>query len=154
MKKIPLQNNKGFALVDNEDFEELSQYKWFLKWSGYAVRRTFGRGGKHVLMHRQILQAEKGTVIDHINRNKLDNRKTNIRFCTVAQNGWNRGCASHNTSGFKGVYRDARRNQHQWFIKLVVNKQPLYLGSFNTPEEAYSVYKKKITEIHGDFAMI
>ena len=86
MKEIPLTRGK-FALVDDEDYEWLSQWKWYCSTTGYAVR---GCKNRILYMHREIAKTKPGMLTDHINRNKLDNRKENLRFCSHRENMKNR----------------------------------------------------------------
>src|SRR5689334_23622447 len=99
MREIPLLNGKGVALVDDEDYEALSRFKWHLSIGGYnrmsrGVTRSVRHAGKSssVRMHRQILAlpSEDHHVVDHINGNALDNRRANLRVCSQRQNLWNR----------------------------------------------------------------
>src|SRR3990167_10184123 len=88
MKKIKLVNTENkFTLVDNEIFEKLGNLKW--KWrlhsAGYAMRNTEKRG-IFIYLHREIMNAKKGELVDHINFNKLDNRQENLRLCSSADN--------------------------------------------------------------------
>lgn len=95
MKKIPICNKKGeiidFTLVDNKDYNKLSQFKWFIgKW--YPVCFSWdGKKKKMFYMHRIITDCPKGLEVDHINENKLDNRRINLRVCTHKENNVYRG---------------------------------------------------------------
>ena len=101
MKKIYLsgKHDNEFALVDDDDFDEMSKYQWF--WDrGYAGIR---RGKKTIYMHRLINKTPTGKITDHINRNKLDNRKENLRTCGQGQSQRNIGISRRNKSGYVGV---------------------------------------------------
>lgn len=109
MREIPLTQGK-VALIDDEDYEELSQYKWTAhhraKNTWYAVRyvgkRVDGkRVGVHIQMHRVITNCPDGLVVDHINHNGLDNRKENLRTVTAAVNAGNRRPKDANVSEFR-----------------------------------------------------
>ena len=101
MKYIPLTQGK-LAIVDDEDFEWLSQWKWHFNRKKYAAR-TINHSGK-LYMHQVILNTPKGMLSDHRNGNGLDNRRKNLRACNVQQNKANSRLPKNNTSGFKGVY--------------------------------------------------
>ena len=137
MAKIQL--DKGLStIVDPEDFEALNKFKWISNKQSnvlYARRYVECKNGRPVviLMHRQILDAPKGRHIDHINRNGLDNRRKNLRYCTVAQNQHNQFSA-RGSSKFKGVHwvnRDER-----WRAGIKVGGKAICLGSFRDEEEA------------------
>src|SRR5690606_29717188 len=99
-KEIPLTRGK-VALVDDEDFEWLSQYSWYLS-NEYPASRV---EGKFTYMHRLITGAGKGEVVDHINDNKYDNTRSNLRITTNQNNIRKSKMWSSNTSGYKGVAR-------------------------------------------------
>lgn len=91
--------------------------------------------------------------LDHRNLRKADNRIENLRPATRTQNAMNRPRASSNTSGFKGVAKFYNRyNRAKWRSQIRVNGKRIFLGLFHTPEEAYEVYRKKVAELHGEFA--
>ena len=107
MKQIDISTKKfpdSFTLVADADYESLVADKW-RNTGGYAGRAIGIEGGKQggELMHRRILNAPDGVQVDHINHNTLDNRRSNLRLCSLAQNQMNRKRASNNTSGYKGV---------------------------------------------------
>jgi hypothetical protein len=99
---IPLTQGK-FAIVDAEDFDRLKQYQWHAckcKSTFYACR---AEGGRTIRMHRQIMCAPKGLLVDHIDHNGSNNRKSNLRLCTHAQNCYNQQVSSTGSSKYKGV---------------------------------------------------
>lgn len=156
MKKIKLTQGK-FALVDDEDFEELSKYKWVADnfhtvW--YARRYIKLARGKYssIRMHRVIMKAPKGVEIDHINCNGLDNRKENLRFCTSSQNKYNKPKRKSGSSKYKGVhaYYDGRWAVHIQAAGLKMKQ----IGVFNTQEEAARAYDAAARKYHGEFAYL
>ncbi len=160
MKKIPLTQGK-FALVDDEDYEWLMQWKWCYRPNKkrkqvYAYRRETVNGKRIVfLMHREILKPRRGLVIDHINNNGLDNRRKNIRICSYAQNSRNSEARkTKKYSKFKGV---SRKRNHlgervYWYARIHFGDTRLYLGSFKTEKEAHEAYKQAAMKYHGEFA--
>ncbi len=123
MKKIPLTQGK-FTVVDDKDFDWLNKWKWTYDGNpGYAYRKIWiggmGRKEKKVYMHRQIMDLPVKKVIDHINRDKLDNRRHNLRVCLQRQNCKNHIRHKNNKSGFKGVSLDKRSNK--WVVEIMTN---------------------------------
>ena len=120
MKSIPLTRGK-FALVDDEDYEYLNQWKWFCA-HGRAVRGG-GYKKKSVFMHRVILNTPDGYHTDHIDSNPLNNQKSNLRVCTIAENNRNQGRRKDNRSGYKGVNMEYGR----WVARIRVNGEAIRL---------------------------
>jgi len=131
MLSIVLSQNK-FALIDDEDFERVNKYKWYLSTDKYAIRQI-GRG-KFIYMHRFINKTPKGVDTDHINRNKLDNRKCNLRTASRSLNTRNSSLRNDNTSGYKGV--DFYKRVKKWRVRISINKKNISLGYFNFLEDA------------------
>lgn len=142
MKQIKLTKGQ-FAIVDDEDYEFLMQYKWCLN-GHYAASRT---GGRYVSMQRLILNTPERMVCDHINGLKLDNRKENLRNCTQSQNYQNR-------RGKKGVCLD----QGKWRAQIVYREDGVkvqkYLGRFESLEDAQKVYNEAVKVYHGEFGQL
>ena len=152
-REIPLGNGRGVALVDECDYELVSKYHWVLHSAGYvnaSVPRKNGRRGNPIYMHRLILGATKGQVVDHINHDPLDNRRANIRFCTHSQNHANTPRARNNTSGYKGVSLAGRR----WKAYINVNRRRHILGSFPTADAAARAYDGAARAYFGEYALV
>lgn len=146
--------NGDEILVDDDLFEELNQYKWHIH-QGYACRSVHKNGKTRKLrMHRVVLglgQGQRGhnkEVVDHIDRNKLNNTLSNLRVVSKQVNEWNRDRYENNTSGYTGVRfkRDNSKNPYQAIIK--VNGKTLCLGSYPTPELAYIAYLEAKIKYH------
>lgn len=151
--EVPL--TQGYvALVDREDYEELIKYKWSAYKTNntfYAIRNIYiGTKRTTVNMHRVIIEPPNDLFVDHIDGNGLNNQRSNLRICTSSQNGMNRGKQKVNTSGFKGV--TFCKNNNKWQAQIKVNKVNLFLGYFDTPEEAYKAYCEGCIKYHGEFA--
>lgn len=147
------------ALVDAEDYEMLSKVKWYFRKEGYAVGNlpSPSKGVyPKVLMHRYILDAPKGTQVDHINGNKLDNRRENLRLANASTNKANDGMRSTNTSGYKGVvFAKARKHlPTPWAAQIKVNYKTIGLGYFATKEEAALAYNEAAVKYFGEFAKL
>lgn len=151
---IPLTRGQ-FAKVDASDYGWLSQLVWHA-WIGngrdyYAQCNQTGLDGRRIMprMHRLImgLKLGDGLEVDHINHDTLDNRRSNLRVVTHAQNALNQRKRSHNTSGFKGVsFKNGR-----WQAKISLNYRQIYLGLFASAEEAGEAYRVAAALYHGDF---
>lgn len=139
MKKVILNKMQWdknlFALVDDEYFENVDKYPWNVHKgkSGILYAISHPHINRVIYMHRLIMDAKEGQIIDHINRNGLDNRKENLRFCDYSLNAMNSKSPSDNTSGVKGVYWNKQRNK--WQAQIVVNGKCIPLGRFNNLED-------------------
>lgn len=152
MKRIPLTQGK-FTIVDNKDYEWLNQWKWSFHSQGYAQRGSSVNGKKtNLKMHRVILNAPKGIVVDHRNGDKLDNRRANIRLCTQAQNLWNAGISKQNKSGYKGVFWE--KKTRRFIVRIRNRKDNLYLGSYRNLLEAVIVWNEAAKKYHREFARL
>lgn len=140
-----------YALVDLQDYELLSTVKWScLVPNGthkYAVRMD---GSKYVYMHRVIMEAEPGTLVDHINGNTLDNRRENLRFATKSQNSIN-SSKNRGVSLYKGGWFRARKKP--WVAEIHKDGVKYHLGFYETETDAALAYNKKVVELFGDFAV-
>lgn len=154
MKKIQLTRGY-FAIIDDEDFDKVSMHKWHLttrRHHKYASKSFRVNGKKTALqMHRFILNLyDPSKIIDHINGDGLDNRKSNIRICTHSDNAKNKILPSSNTSGFKGVCW--HKNHKKFYAQIKVNHKMMFLGSFACPIEAAKAYNAAALIHHGEFA--
>lgn len=147
MREIQLTRGK-VALVDDEDFELVSKYKWkYLhnkgRNTGYAQHSELG------LMHRFLLQPPRELLIDHVDKDGLNNSRGNLRLATRSQNAMNRGKQRDNTSGYKGAYWDKRRGT--WFSVTKINQKTIRIGDFPTALAAHEAYVRVCRALHGEF---
>lgn len=157
--EIKLTQNK-VAIVDDKYHFQLNRYKWFYD-NGYAVRQI-GKEGKQIKlwMHWMIIGDMNGRPIigmetDHINGNKLDNRKSNLRVGTKNENQHNRTKYKNNTSGCKGViYFKWGKRIKRWHAQIGLNGKIISLGYFLTKEEASDAYDNAAIKYHKEFAKI
>lgn len=162
MSKNILLTQGKVAIVDNEDYESIVQHKWFAhkktrRLSRYYAERQVRYSKKQVLvgMHRDImgLIIGDGLQIDHVNGDGLDNRRSNLRVCTQAQNSANsRGRISRRLCKFKGLQYKNRLLTKPWLARITCNGKCHYLGYFATEEEAARVYDRKAVDLFGEFA--
>ncbi len=151
-------NKDKIAIVDEEDFEFLSHFRWHAKkpsnsncWYAYSYQKT---RPKTISMHREILKhhgiLKDKTSVDHIDGNGLNNQKSNLRLATASQQISNRGMHKNNKCGFKGV----STHGNKFRATICFNKHWIYLGAFETAIEAANAYDKKAFELFGEFAKL
>lgn len=158
MKRIELF--QGYtALVDNEDFDLVSKYKWYVFRSKNNIYVRVRINGKLILMHRLILGLENKPeiAVDHINGNGADNRRRNLRIATNAQNSWNsrkyrtwRGRPP--SSKYKGVRW--HKGKGRWQAQAMLNYKHIYLGQFDDEVKAAKAYNEFAEEHYGEFARL
>ena len=155
MKQIPLTQGK-FALVDDEDFEELNKHKWCALKAPktfYAIRRDNDAKKSTVYMHRVILGLTNSKIqSDHRDTNGLNNQRNNLRPCTNLQNQRNKTCKINGTSKYKGVYWNKKAKK--WNIRISVNKKRIYGKSFTDEIEAAKAYDEMAKLYFGEFAYL
>lgn len=155
MKTIPLTQGK-VAIVDDEDFEWLSKWNWCCQKNRNCIyaKRAFWKNKKRrcIWMHREIIDAQKGKVVNHIDFNGLNNQKKNLQLCTCRENNrWRRkmrGC----TSRYKGVSWSTKDNV--WVSIIHVDDTVYYLGGFKKEEDAAIAYNRAAIRYFGDFAFL
>lgn len=150
MKTIQLTKGR-VALVDDDDFEWLSQWKWCALVTANNVYAK--RSAKGILMHREIIARHglPSPSVDHANHDGLDNRKANLRACTHSENAGNKRKTS-GTSRFKGVHFESQTKR--WRPEVKCNGRRFRGPRFDSEEAAASWYDKKACELFGDFALI
>lgn len=148
-REIPLSKGQ-VALVDEEDYERVSQLAWHAQWNKYTqsyyAKHNYRAAGteKSIFMHSFLM----GTKADHENHDTLDNRRSNLRPATYAQNAANRRLRRDSASGYKGVSRHGLR----WRAKIQCEGKRIHLGMFDDPIDAAKAYDIAAKEIFGEFA--
>lgn len=150
---IPLTQGK-FAIVDAEDYDRLSQHKWYAAKAktGTTFYACRARGRTTVNMHREIMRAPKGMICDHKNHNGLDNHKSNLRLCTSSQNARNQQARAGCTSKYKGVCW--HKKHKKWQARITCNGNHMHLGSFDNQIDAAVAYDRRAIEVFGEFAWL
>ncbi len=150
-KLIPLTQGQ-FAIVDADDYERLAQHKWYAsgKKGQYCAQRM--DHGSLVLMSHEIIDVPKGMVCDHINHNRLDNRKCNLRSCTYSQNAQNRLPRKHCSSRYKGVSWD--KNNLKWKATICYQYELIHIGYYDYEQDAAIAYDDMAIELFGEFACL
>ena len=176
MKKIPLSakgklSNRGkyFAFVDDELYDELSKFNWSISNNGYSQRRVkIGDKVSTILMHRQIMELSFGDnkCVDHINGNRLDNQKSNLRVCSHTENLHNSKISKRNKSHAKGVFhlhieyetKKGISRKDYWRASIMVNKKNIHLGCFPDTKEGFkqakNAYNDAAKKYYGEFAYL
>ena len=141
------------AEVDIEDYVWLNEFSWHVTCG--AAARTFGN--KKVYMHRQIMEVflgrklEREEIVDHIDRNRLNNKKCNLRVCTKQQNDWNcrfrSGSSKYNGVGWVG-------DREKWSSRIIMNNKIIFLGYFGREEDAATAYDEAALRLRGEYACL
>lgn len=155
-KLIPVGND-NWALVDEEDYEELSRRTWHIDSHFYAVTNSLksdGAARTSLYMHRMVLKPEPGLETDHRNGNTLDNRRSNLRAVTHAENmgNYGRGKQIVKSSRFRGVYY--RKDRNRWSAYIGTKKGRDMLGCYATEQEAARSYNMAAKVRYGEFARL
>lgn len=146
MKEISLTKGKT-AFISDIDYERVSQHSWCMTPHGYAKARI---NKKYVLMHRWIMGAKDGEMMDHVNGNKLDNQRENLRLCTCSQNFANKATNANSISGYKGVTWNKDHGKYR--ARLTIHRAEIFLGYFEDPKDAARAYDRSAREHFGEFA--
>mgnify|MGYP001558742858 CR=1 FL=1 len=145
---IPLSNG-GETLIDWRDLKIAIGHRWYKNDNGYVLSRI---GKKLFRLHRFINKTPSGKDTDHINGDRLDNRRVNLRTCTRAENMWNSGRHKDNTSGYKGV--SWWKTGGYWQAQISINSQKIHLGFFKSKMDAVKVYDKAVRKYHKEYAKV
>lgn len=156
MKLIPLTRGLS-AMVDDEDYDYLNKFKWHAvksRYTFYAVTNNFDKSissKKSLCMHRMIIDVlEKPVLVDHADRDGLNNQKYNLRECSHSSNCANRKSRVNSTSNYIGV--SWCKKAKKWKPQIMKDGKRTYLGAFKDEKYAALVYNEAAKRIHGEFA--
>lgn len=158
MKYIHLGKSGKYTIVDDSDYEFLNQFKWSLSSNGYAVTYKYIPAinkSVFVRMHRVLMLLSSSSptctslMVDHINNNKLDNRKSNLRICTKSLNEANK-VRINNKTGYRGIYTYGEK----FCAAISKDGNRYYLGVFESSKDAARAYNKKAEELYGEYASL
>lgn len=160
MKYIEL--TKGYkTVVDDDDYEKFSKLKWCVRvhpnGRKVACRAERVKGTdkkKNYQLHREILNCPKGMVVDHINGDTLDNRKSNLRVCTIQENSMNR--KNQKSNKFRSKYKGVgwRKDRQTFYGRIYHNGKPIILGHSKDEKECARMYNEKAKELFGEYAKL
>jgi len=167
MRKIRLGNGQ-YTKVDDEDYDWLKQWRWRVDRDGYPFRYVrFSspekpRGKRYLSMHRFILRVTNPQILcDHIDHDKRNNQKSNLRLCSPAQNTMHtqKQLRKNTTSKYKGVsvmfyIRKSGEKIIFWLARIRFNHTKINLGIFNKEIDAAKAYNEAAKKYHGDFAVL
>lgn len=143
MGDIRLTNSEKLVRVDDSDFNEVNKHRWFLDKYGAVV-------GNRIVLSRFLLNPESRSVVDHINRDKLDNRRCNLRICSQRQNTMNQAKHAKAASKYKGVHA----HKGKWRARIVPNGKNIHLGLFDHEKDAALAYNVAAQRHYGEYAKL
>ena len=143
--------------IDEEDWDRIKDYHFRITPRSYVALRTIQKGNakrREIPLHRFILGVEDNPeiMVDHIDRNPLNNRKNNLRICTASQNQMNRSRKCKKTSKYRGVSYDAPTKK--WKVSIKLNRKSIHGGYFDSEDEAGMKYNELAIKYHGEFAVL
>ena len=146
-----------WTILDQEDYCRLRHYKWVVYGGGnnlYAVRLKFVGQNRtwQISMHREIMNAPKGVLVDHRNCDSLDNRRSNLRFATRTENIRNRRKMKNSRSQYIGVYFSKQKGK--WETRIMYQRKRIYLGRYDCQIDAAHAYDKAAKKYFGEFARL
>lgn len=152
-KEIVMSNSDTNAIVDESDYLRVSKRTWCLDSYGYVVSIENLGGGKYQKhsLHREVMNAKEGEIIDHADGDKLNNTKDNLRFATVAENTRNSRPSIRNTTGYKGV---SKGKGGKYYASISCNGVGEFLGSYSNARDAAKAYNLRAKELFGEFAWL
>lgn len=143
---VKLRNTNNEMICNKEDWEKFRMHAWKESHKGYAISLYKDESKKVHFFHRMVIGAEKGEIVDHINQNRLDNRRENLRKTSSSMNSFNR--KTKNKSGYSGV----TYSNGKWNVAMTVNYKPIYLGRYEKLEDAIEARKSAELKYRGEYS--
>lgn len=151
---VYLELGDKISTIDFQDLEEVLTYRWYVSCARKetATQKAYFRAisttyGKSVFLHRLLMKAGEGEIIDHVDQNPLNNRRSNLRFCTASMNQRNRKARKTSSSKYRGCWWS--KDKKRWVSQIRVNGKKLHLGSFKTEEEAGNAFSDAEAKYHS-----
>jgi hypothetical protein len=150
---MDIKINNETVKIDKNDLPLINNNKWRVQemMPGYKYVVAYIKG-EEILLHRLLKKCGPGKVVDHINGNSLDNRRSNLRICSQAENMMNKNKYKNNKSGYKGVW--FHKNKKRWEVQIRIGGKKIYLGVVNSPEMGAIIYNSAAKEYFGEFARL
>lgn len=146
--EIILCDNKGEEIgrtkIDLEDVDKVKDYKWSITGNSYIRNNKTG-----IRLHRFVMNCPDDKIVDHINHDRFDNRKSNLRICNNSQNQMNTSLRKDNKSGYKGITWNKRKNK--WMVRIGYKDSSIFLGYFDNLEEAIEIRKEAEKKYHKEY---
>ena len=139
----------GRFRIDCEDYALVAQYRWTMNAAGYFVA-SLGRKSNHIFLHRLIMNPPDGLYVDHIDGDKSNCQRSNMRLCSYTENNRNVGLQQNNQCGYKGVYWASDRGK--WRAEITVDRKHIHIGSFDSPIDAAEAYDEAAILYFGEYA--
>ncbi len=148
MKEVKLVGTDKVTLVDDDDYEAVMRHTWCLRGPYALCQESFWDKRTNVLLHRYIMRAFPKEIVDHINFNKLDNRKENLRIVDSSMNNFHRLPNKRNSSGYKNInwYKEGKK----WRVAIKKDYKLYHVGYFPNLEDAIAARNAKAIELYGE----
>ncbi|WP_064199119.1 HNH endonuclease [Brevibacillus brevis] len=137
--------------VDIEDYEKVKPHTWQISRNGYVYTKL---EGKIKYLHRYLLKVNGDEIVDHINMNKLDNKKSNLRLCSIMQNSFNTGKPKSSLREFTSIYKGLKKVSNGWNVRIGINGTVYHLGVYENDIAAANAYNYYASLFHPDFARL